>query len=103
MSSPHETIVKFLEERELNELARRSMSRVASHIANRHVGMMTAFRGGLSPEENNKRNADLKADFKKHGKHYIPVRGRYTEGYGTAKEKLIRRTVIHDTWERGRG
>ena len=87
MSSPHETIVKFLEERELNESARRSMSRVASHIANRHVGMMTAFRGGLTPEENNKRNEELKGDFKKHGIHYIPVRGSYIEGFGTAKSE----------------
>ena len=94
MSSPHETIVKVLDQareeekqKELNESARRSMSRVASHVANRHVGMLTAFRSGLSAEENNKRNADLKADFKSNGIHYIPVRGRYTEGYGTAKEK----------------
>ena len=87
MSSPVETAEKVLREARLNKSARRSMSRVASHIANRHVGMMTAFRSGLSPEENNKRNAELKADFKTNGIHYIPVRGRYTEGYGTAKEK----------------
>jgi hypothetical protein len=90
MVSPHETIVKTLkeaEQRQLNESARRSMSRVASHIANRHVGMMTAWRSGNTPEENNKRNDELKADFKKHGIHYIPVRGRYTEGFGTSKQK----------------
>ena len=53
--SPHETIVKVLDQareeekqKELNESARRSMSRVASHVANRHVGMLTAFRSGLS-------------------------------------------------------
>ena len=64
MSLPHETIVKFLEERELNESARRRISRVASHIANRHVGMIRLFESGCSAKENNKRNADLKADFK---------------------------------------
>lgn len=73
---------------QITEAARRSMNRVAALIQNRTVGIITGHRKELSPAENNKRNEEIKAAIKAHGGlGYIPIRGRYIEGYGTKNQK----------------
>ncbi len=73
---------------QITEAARRSMNRVAKLIHNRTVGIITGHRKELSAAENNKRNEEIKAAIKAHGGlGYIPIRGRYIEGYGTKAQK----------------
>lgn len=66
-----------------------SMSRVHAHTQGRNIGMITAHRGEHTAEENNARNAALKADIRKHGYGYIKVKGRYIENHGTEDARPV--------------
>jgi hypothetical protein len=71
------------------DLAAASLSRVYNHTMNRNIGMITAHRGDLSPEENKKRNEGLKHEIRKHF-GYIPVHGSYVENKGTPHERHVK-------------
>jgi hypothetical protein len=66
---------------ELNESGG-GLSRILQHTKDRNIGTITAHRGNLSAEENNKRNNLLKADIKANGFGYKHVKGKYIENYG---------------------
>jgi len=62
---------------QLDEAARRSLSRVSEHVKGRNIGIITAHRGEFTAAENNERNKSLGHDIRKHGLGFIHVRGRY--------------------------
>lgn len=66
-----------------------SLSRVLAHTQGRNIGIITAHRGNLPASENNKRNASLKADIRKHGLGFIKVKGTYIENKGEPTEKHV--------------
>lgn len=59
------------------------LDEVSDHVKNRHIGMISASRETLSPEENVKRTKNLSKDMKEMGLEHIPVKGRYIKNYGT--------------------
>jgi len=66
-----------------------SFGRVYQHTQNRNIGLISASRGHLSPEENNKRHEALKSDIRKAGFGFVPVKGRYVENFGTEHAKNV--------------
>ena len=59
------------------------LARLYSHLENRSVGIVTAFRSRYTLPENRARNRLLLADIKKAGFGVYKIHGRYIEGYGT--------------------
>lgn len=66
-----------------------SLSRVHAHTQGRNIGMITAHRGENTPEENNKRNAELETSIRKAGYGFVKVKGRYIENHGTPEAKPV--------------
>ena len=61
-----------------------SFSRINTHLkGDRPVGMMTAFRGVFTQQDNKKRNKKLESDIRRAGLGYFKVSGRYIESYGS--------------------
>jgi len=58
-----------------------------SQFASWHIGLITAYRPGLSKDENKSRNSDLLFELGRFGRCHI--RGRYIENYGTAKARSV--------------
>ena len=60
-----------------------SFSRINTHLkGDRPVGMMTAFRGTYTYQDNKKRNKKLESDIRRAGLGYFKVSGRYIENFG---------------------
>lgn len=59
-----------------------SFNRLAQHTRERNIGMISASRGSLSSEENNKRHNELKKMVRAHGLGFVRAKGRYIENYG---------------------
>ena len=55
----------------------------------RSIGIISASRGHLSPEENAHRTQELHNDLKKAGHHIVKVQGSYTENYGKPDAKDV--------------
>jgi hypothetical protein len=55
----------------------------------RSIGMISASRGNLSPEENEKRSHELHNILKNRGHHVIPVNGVYIENFGSPNAKEV--------------
>lgn len=66
-----------------------SFSRVHQHTKERNIGMISASRGHLSPEENNKRYDELRSHIRKSGYGFVPVKGRYVENYGKENARNV--------------
>jgi hypothetical protein len=66
-----------------------SLGRVWQHTQNRNIGMISASRGDLTPEENNRRTRELKAEVRKAGFGFIPVKGRYVENHGKPDSRNV--------------
>lgn len=88
----------LIEHQELSEAARRSLSRVMTHVRDNAVGIITAHRGAYNvpnsrdPEgrTNKQRNQSLRADMIDHGiKGHIHVRGRYIENFGSQAARPV--------------
>jgi hypothetical protein len=54
------------------------------------MGMLTAYRGDLSVQQNEKRNAQLVSDIRSAGFGYVPVEGHYIENPGTPEEQKVK-------------
>jgi hypothetical protein len=59
-----------------------SLASITSLVKNRNTGMLSASRGTLSPEENDRRTENLKKDLMVRGLKHIPLLGRYIENFG---------------------
>jgi len=69
-----------LPRKDLNES---SLSRILSHVeGDRSFGVISAFRGGLSKQENMERHSELKDKIRKMGYGFIEMRGGYKEEDG---------------------
>ena len=79
----------FLIESFVIEGASRSISRIQKDSEDRNVGVITASRGDLSTEENNKRNKSLEKDIRGHGYGFVHVKGRYVENHGTSEARPV--------------
>ena len=66
-----------------------SIGRVYSHTKNRNVGIITAHRGDYTSDEKLAANRNLEADIRQSGLGFIHVKGRYIEGKGTPKERIV--------------
>jgi hypothetical protein len=72
------------------EAAKRSIGRLHHHLSKGHmVGFISASRGNLSPEENNRRTRELHGSLRKHGYAPVPVKGEYIEDH-EGKQKKVR-------------
>lgn len=84
-----ESFKTFIDPVQENSLTESSLSRVHQHISDRNIGMITAQRGDKTPEENEERNKNLRADLKGHGLSWIKVKGNYVENHGTPDAKTV--------------
>lgn len=66
-----------------------SFSRMYQHTQNRNIGMISASRGDLPAEDNNKRHLQLKDDIRKAGYGLVNLKGRYIENFGTKKAQNV--------------
>lgn len=82
---------EFLEEekrKELQESAEKKflieggLSRILTHLENRNLGIITAFRGNFTLAENRRRNKDLENRIRTAGLGYYKADGHYIESYG---------------------
>jgi hypothetical protein len=95
MSRASETLRAFVLENtryndnEIDDLYESSLSRVYAHTQNRNIGIITAHRGGNTPQENHERNRQLRDDLTQRGFGYIPIKGRYIENYGSKEAKPV--------------
>lgn len=82
---------------QVNEAASRSLSRLHGHLeSGKTVGIISASRGNLSAEENNKRTKALHASLKKHGYAPVPVKGEYVEDHEGKQKKVKEKSfMIH--------
>ena len=53
------------------------------------MGMITAYRGQYSIQQNQKRNSQLMSDIRSAGFGYVPVTGYYVENPGTPEEQKV--------------
>jgi len=81
-------IDQYLTEGDLNES---SLSRIWQFVEdkNRQFGVMSAFRGDISPKENKQRHEELKKRVRDMGYGYIEMDGGYEEEQGIVKEKSL--------------
>lgn len=66
-----------------------SLSRIYQHSKESNMGMITAYRGQYSKQQNEKRNSSLISDIRSAGFGYIPVKGFYIENPGTPEEDKV--------------
>lgn len=66
-----------------------SISRLWKHTQERNIGIVTAFRGRYTVQENRKRNAQLQNDIRSAGFGFYKVEGHYIEGYGSEQSKDV--------------
>jgi len=71
-------------------LLEQSFSRVLNHTQNRSIGIISAARGDLSPEENNKRHEELKSLVRQAGFGHIRIKGAYTKNKGQPNERTVK-------------
>jgi hypothetical protein len=73
-----------------------SLSRVWQHFENpdRAVGILTAFRGEYTYEENVARNRSLAADIRRLGYGFFYVDGYWIENQGTEQERSVKEDSI---------
>lgn len=77
------------------QLHESSLSRIHQHSLESNMGMITAYRGQYSVQQNEKRNSDLMSDIRSAGFGYVPVTGYYIENPGTPEEqKVIERSFL---------
>lgn len=78
------------------ELNESSLSRVWGHFNNpeRSVGILTAFRGEYTHDENVARNKSLAADIRDLGYGFFYVDGYWIENQGTDKERKVKEDSI---------
>lgn len=79
--------LKFIEQKHLDEAARRSLSRIQSHMKGGNVGIISADRKDRSPADNNKHMADMEAGLKARKLPYLKRHGQYEGPSGTEKER----------------
>ena len=60
-----------------------SLTRIKSHIENRNVGLISAFRGRYTKPENLQRTRELESMIRSDGFSFIKMNGHYIEGHGT--------------------
>lgn len=72
------------------QLHESSLSRIYQHSKESNMGMITAFRGQYSLDQNEKRNKNLVSDIRSAGFGYIPVEGYYVENPGTPEEQKVK-------------
>lgn len=77
--------------RELNEA---SMARLWKHTEERNIGIVTAFRGRYTIQENRKRNSQLQNDIRSAGFGFYKATGHYIEGYGSAASNDVHEEVF---------
>ena len=86
------TFSKYLKESvDWRTLDEAGMSRLLTHLDNRNVGIITAFRGGSGEqlEVNLARNRELQAEIRKAGFGYLRLEGHYVENEGTPEETPV--------------
>lgn len=66
-----------------------SLSRVYHHTQHRNMGIITAHRRSLTPQENAARNAELHDEIRKHF-GLIHIHGSYIENKGTPEESHVK-------------
>lgn len=66
----------------LSALNESGLSRITDKMQNHAIGMITAFRGEYTREENMQRNKSLKSKLLNAGFHVTPVQGNYIENFG---------------------
>lgn len=73
-----------------------SLARVWQHVVNKDVaiGIITAFRGIYSIEDNVARNRKLAAQIRENGYGYVFVEGKYIEEAGTPNERAVKEDSI---------
>ena len=71
------------------ELHESSLSRIHQHTKESNIGMLTAYRGQYSVQQNEKRNSDLISDIRSAGFGYVPVTGFYIENPGTPEQQKV--------------
>lgn len=81
------SFLKFTEQKRLNEAARRSLSRITSHMKGGNVGIISAHLGTRTPAENNKHSAELEAGLKSRGMTFMKRHGQYQGSSGLEKER----------------
>ena len=67
-----------------------SISRLWKHTQERNIGIVTAFRGRYTKQENLKRNAQLRNDIRAAGYGFYTIEGHYIEGYGSEASKDVK-------------
>jgi hypothetical protein len=67
-----------------------SLSRIHSHTQNRNVGIMSAFRGERTHQENEAAHRELGNKIRKAGFGHIKAHGGYYENKGTPEEKYVK-------------
>lgn len=71
------------------QLHESSLSRIYQHSQESNIGMITAYRGQYSKQQNEKRNSDLVSDIRSAGFGFVSVQGFYIENPGTPKEQKV--------------
>jgi hypothetical protein len=80
---------------ELSEAAKRSLSRLHTHISAGHmVGFISASRANLSPSENNRRTKQLKKSLIQHGYAPIAVKGEYIEDHNGERRPVKEKSFM---------
>jgi len=72
-----------------NQLHELNLGRIYQHSVDSNIGMITAFRGELDVDTNEKRNRELQTAIRTNGFGYVPVTGFYIENPGQEDELKV--------------
>ena len=78
----------------IHQLNEASIARLWKHTEERNIGIVTAFRGRYTVQENRKRNAQLQNDIRAAGYGFYKAKGHYIEGYGSEASKDVSEEVF---------
>lgn len=79
--------MKSFHHHRLDESARRSLSRILTHMENGNVGIISASLKDRSPAENNRHTKDMEQSIKASGLAFFRRHGQYEGPSGTEKER----------------
>jgi hypothetical protein len=73
-----------------HELNEATLVRLYRHTTDRNIGIISAFRGRYTKQENMKRSSDLESLIRAAGFGFYRLEGHYIEGYGSEQSKDVK-------------
>ena len=82
--------MEYMDNIRMHQLDEGSLVRLYQHTIDRNIGIITAFRGRYTKQENLSRNGKLQAEIRSAGFGFYRMEGHYIEGFGSEASKDVK-------------